>query len=173
MASVSDKQNSVSARLFLDTEWANEAATDLVSLALLDDSGAHRFYAEVDPLPTSATEFARFVVYPLLERGWTAMQPVELSFALRKFLGSFDRPIVVFDHPADGSLLARALAHAGAEGNALTSGSYQCQLIRNASLQPFIETFFDRNSALARLRHRADIDAQALRWAVLRQEDGD
>lgn len=173
MAEPSHKPGCTGTRLFLDTEWANEAATDLVSLALVDESGAQQFYAEVDPLPASATDFVRFVVYPLLERGWAAMQRADLSTELKGFLARFDRPIVVFDHPNDGSLLARALAHIPADKSVSTGGLYQCQLVSNASLQPFFEAYFDRNPASARLRHRADIDAQALRWAVLRQEHGD
>lgn len=166
----SHKSGCVGTRLFLDTEWADERARELVSLALVDETGKHQFYAEVDPLPVPPTEFARFVVYPLLERGWAAMRLPELLSALERFLMAFDRPLVVFDHPNDGLLLARALGQADSDSGAPDRELYQTQLIQNDLLRPTIEGYFESNHASARLRHRADVDAQALRWAVLRQE---
>lgn len=87
-------------KLFLDFEWADVRATQLVSLALVTEDGKDRFYAEVNPLPTDPTDFVRFVVYPLLEHGYCSMQKVELTRALRAFLARFDDPLVLYDHPS-------------------------------------------------------------------------
>lgn len=172
MVGSSHKPGCIGTRLFLDTEWADEAATKLVSLALVDETGDKRFYAEVDPLPASASDFARFVVYPLLERGWAAMRQSDLALALQRFLDGFDRPVVLFDHPMDGSLLSRALAGVDPERAALQR-IYETKLISDELVRPFVEAYFRQRPASNRLRHRADVDAQALRWAVLRQERGD
>lgn len=39
--------------LFIDTEWADAFASELVSLALVSDCGRFEFCAERDPLPAS------------------------------------------------------------------------------------------------------------------------
>src|SRR3546814_16305115 len=73
-------------RLFLDTEWADASGQQLVSLALLSEDCVHRFYAEIDPLPTSTTLFVRTVVYPLLQRGDAALSATQFTRRLRRFL---------------------------------------------------------------------------------------
>lgn len=45
--------------LFIDTEWADVLASELVSLALVGDCGRYEFYAERDPLPDKPTDFVR------------------------------------------------------------------------------------------------------------------
>ena len=47
--------------LFLDCEWADPGSKQLVSLSLLDETGQHRFYSEVDPLPEQPTNWVRSV----------------------------------------------------------------------------------------------------------------
>ena len=59
--------------LFIDTEWADALANELVSLALVSDCGRFEFYAEREPLPSAGNDFVRDVVYPLLERGERAL----------------------------------------------------------------------------------------------------
>lgn len=71
---------------FLDTEWADPLARQLVSLALVSEDGLHEFYAEINPLPQSPTDFVRHVVYPLLDGGSQAMPSPDFTKALRHFL---------------------------------------------------------------------------------------
>lgn len=96
--------------LFLDTEWADAAGEQLVSLALLSEDGTHRFYAEIDPLPTPTTLFVRTVVYPLLQRGDAALAAPQLTRRLRMFLAAVPAPrCVMFDAVNDVVLLRLAL----------------------------------------------------------------
>ena len=80
------------------------------SSALVSEDGLHLFYAERDPMPAAASEFAREAVYPLLDRGRTAMSDQAMTMALRRFLASLPTPCVLADYPNDFNLLRRALA---------------------------------------------------------------
>ena len=80
---------------FLDTEWADPIGSELVSLALVSEDGAYRFYAERDLLPTTPTDFVRHVVYPLLERGPAALSDQAMTTGLRAFLGASPEPVVL------------------------------------------------------------------------------
>lgn len=151
-------------RLFLDAEWADDSGHELVSLALVDDSGEHRFYAEIDPLPSKPTDFARFVVYPLLERGWSAMQKADLSRSLQRFMDGLEKPVVLYDHPADWALLSSALGRFVDPGSADHCAVANVLLHRN-EMAPLIEIYFHDHPASASFRHHARIDAEALRWA--------
>ncbi len=75
--------------LFLDTEWANDATRELVSLSITNADGSLTFYAERDPLPGVPSTFAAKVVYPLLERGRVALPDVEFGRALRSYIKVF------------------------------------------------------------------------------------
>lgn len=57
-------------RLFLDCEWADILASELVSIALVPLDGGRVFYAEREVLP-EPTPWVAAVVYPLLTRGET------------------------------------------------------------------------------------------------------
>lgn len=101
--------------LFIDTEWADVLASELVSLALVSDCGRYEFYAERDPLPDKATEFVRSVVYPLLERGTRALPDEMFTAALHLFFEEVlevawrGKVLVAFDHRTDMALLDYAL----------------------------------------------------------------
>lgn len=86
MAARGELGSFVGTRLFLDSEWNNEAARELVSIALVSENGAHEFYAERDPLPGAPSRFVREEVYRLLERGPAALPDTALSQALEKFM---------------------------------------------------------------------------------------
>ena len=77
--------------LFLDCEWADLAASELVSLALVpEDPARPEFYAERATLPADPTPFVKSVVYPLLNRGRAAMDDLAIATALRRYLASFN-----------------------------------------------------------------------------------
>ena len=78
--------------LYLDCEWADVLASELVSIALVSADGLHTFYAERDPLPANPVPWVRSVVYPLLERGEAAMDDMALTRRLREFLQLFQIP---------------------------------------------------------------------------------
>jgi hypothetical protein len=99
--------------LLLDTEWANDACRELVSLALVNSDGSKRFYAERDPLPGAPSPFVLSVVYPLLERGDSAIPDEAFAEKLRAFVASFDNPRIHFDLQIDKVQLAEALSGLG------------------------------------------------------------
>jgi hypothetical protein len=156
--------------LFLDTEWADSNANELVSLALVSDDGEHTFYAEREVLPASPTEFVREVVYPLLDRGPTALTDEALSMEIRTFLSRFTDAFVLFDHENDGRLLLRALS-ASTGANSLEPAAIEpqmTQMIRDGAFRGYYEEYFATNPWARSRRHHALVDAHALRAAWLR-----
>lgn len=72
--------------LFLATEWADVAGSELGSLALISEDGRHRSMRNARSCRRTPTPFVAEVVYPLLERGAAALDERALSEALRTFL---------------------------------------------------------------------------------------
>lgn len=95
--------------LFLDTEFADCGATQLVSLALVSEDGRQEFYAERDPLPAEPTAFVAKHVYPLLNRGDAAADDATFTTRLRAFLATVEYPHVIYDFPFDWHLFDLAL----------------------------------------------------------------
>lgn len=158
-------------RLFLDCEWADTLDSELVSLALVDESGQHRFYSEVAPLPKEPTDWVRAVVYPLLEHGYAARQKIDFTRDLRAFLARFDDPFVLFDSRVDGVLFGYALS-----GFDLLDASLAMlppapkvgqTLILREDVRQGIEQYFREHPENANRRHHAGVDAEALRWSFL------
>ncbi len=163
--------STVTKYLFLDVEWADAEAADLVSLALITDDGQHCFYAERKPLPESPTEFVKAVVYPCLDRGVSALDDFHFCRELRAFLGPFAEAFVLFDHEHDGNLMEHALSGfslSAAEKNAC--GPYvmpnRTLMLREGDFSTFFETWFVAHPQAR--RHHALVDANALRMAFLR-----
>lgn len=161
---------------FLDTEWADADGAELVSLALVSVDGAHRFYAERDPLPSSPTAFVARHVYPLLDRGDAALSDAQFTAALRTFLTPHTDACVLFDCHNDGVLYRRAL-----EG---LDDSDVCPLPiprlsltlmhRGHYLNDVLEAWFAAHPTRSARRHHAAVDAEALRQAwifVTRDEE--
>lgn len=155
------------ARLFLDTEWADAAGSELVSLALVSEEGQRSLYVKCDPSPPPGSDFVEHVVYQLLERGWPAMPDTELAERVRNFLASSAAPPeVLADHPNDFSLLRRLLTQAS------TPVEWTPVLIEQSDVRGHVETHFDRHPDRRRLRHHAAVDAEALRWAFAYVNEG-
>ncbi|SDQ20167.1 protein of unknown function [Pseudoxanthomonas sp. CF385] len=152
-------------RLFLDSEWANDALRELVSLALVSEDGEHVFYAERDPLPGMPSSFVRESVYPLLDRGEAAMKDSAMTHALRSFLEPLGDCEVFADAPLDFSMLSRVW-----KGRDRTSPEppFRTRLAREGNLMPSVERYFELNPDHRALRHHALVDAMALRsaWIV-------
>lgn len=152
-------------RLYLDTEWADVAASQLVSLALVDSTAKHRFYAEIDPLPPRPTTFVRDVIYPRLERGTRAMAPPALTASLRRFLVALPEPrLVLADHPTDFTLLRFALLGFGTSLPGVIPDWKPIHVTQGDVLMQ-LELYFDRHAGAHAARHHAGVDAEALRWA--------
>jgi hypothetical protein len=179
-------------RLFLDCEWADTQAEQLVSLALVDAAGEHRFYTEIYPLPAHPTDFVQHVVYPLLDHGWFSMPDHEITRQLRAFLAKVPQPIsVLFDNPEDGRLFRDALegfAKFSLDSTLLVTSPEPGIVLLDAALEVIksvesgvpeitttlvtfgdvlanIESYFEARPAEAARRHHALVDAQALAWA--------
>lgn len=160
-------------RLFLDTEWANDASRELVSLALVSQDGAHRFYAERDPLPGAPSSFVRSVVYPLLERGDAAVIDSEIARQLRAFLCQFaEPPIVLYDAVLDCRMLTHALHGFGRAEDYGPMPCFRAMVVSSSDVLANIETYFDLYPKAKARRHHAGVDAEALRWAFDRAISG-
>lgn len=157
--------SSVMVKLFLDCEWADANGSELVSLALVSEDGAARFYAEVNPLPANPTDFVRFVVFPLLEHGYFAMQKTDITEGLRSFLERFREPFVLYDNAADGALFRFALEGFDLPARLGPLPAVNQTLVLCDDVAALIERYFREHPAAAARRHHALVDAEALRWA--------
>lgn len=165
--------------LFIDTEFADTLASELVSLALVSDCGRFEFYAERDPLPSRPTDFVRSVVYPLLERGARAMPDPLFTEALHTFFAQA-RPaarhgkiLVAYDHRADLDLLNYALDgfEAPETPQRLAFDAFDLGLL-GIRYAHSVENLFEADPALRARRHNAFIDAWVNRDAYLDQRNG-
>jgi hypothetical protein len=154
--------------LFLDTEWADLAGDELVSLALISEDGLRRFYAERSPLPPDPTPFVKESVYPLLDRGAAALSDQAFTAALRRFIDSVPNPLIVFDYGHDGAMFDLALQGLGkgrlAEGN---DSHVPKELLKSDLISMILEDWFIAHPQEAARRHHAMVDANALRIAWL------
>jgi hypothetical protein len=160
--------------LFIDTEWADVLANELVSLALVSDCGRYEFYAERDPLPDESTEFVRTIVYPLLERGEFAMSDVDFTRRLHAFFGTVQRAAnprrvsVAYDHRNDLDLLGIALDAFDTPHSPPRPAFEAIELAAlGAPYTRAVEACFIRDPALGTRRHHALIDARVNRDAWL------
>jgi len=151
--------------LFLDCEWADAQASELVSLALVpEDPALPEFYAERASLPANATPFVKSVVYPLLNRGRAAMDDLAIATALRRYLASFNDPIIMHDTTIDLVLLGEALSHPDCTE---PSPRLRPNLIGVPFYLQRIEQIFSQDSERRARRHHALVDARVARDAFL------
>ena len=151
--------------LFLDCEWADVLASELVSIGLVSADECHAFYAERDPLPAEPMPFVRAAVYPLLERGERAMPDDQLSSRLRTFLAAIPNPSIVYDSPHDRALcqfVLDGLDEAESDGPA-PSDIQWLHLELDAARERWWRDHPEHQSR----RHHAGVDALALRGAWL------
>jgi hypothetical protein len=152
--------------LFLDCEWADVLASELVSIALLSRDGERVFYAERDPLPADPTPWVRSVVYPLLDRGEQAMADAQIIFAIRSFLASIDTPRIHYDFGADRSLCQYVMdGFEIPEPAGPPPQNVQWQLCEG--LERAIEAWWSSRPDARTKRHHALMDAMAFRAAYI------
>jgi hypothetical protein len=157
--------------LFLDTEWADLAGDELVSLALISGDGRRQFYAERDPLPSAPTTFVRESVYPLLDRGAAALADHAFTASLRAFLDAVPDPLIIFDYAHDWVMFQMAWRGFVRPGQApleesLDHGIAQ-RLLTSDLVSMILEDWFLAHPREAARRHHAMVDANALRVACL------
>jgi hypothetical protein len=160
-------------KLFIDTEFADQTARELVSIAMVSQDGRFEFYAERDPLPVAPSDFVRTVVYPLLDRGDRSLTDDEMSKQLHAF---FDRVkeecrhgqvLVAYDYVADIHLLDAALGGRDANTSARPLFNvFNLQLL-GEEFNRTVERLFSCNGQTAARRHHALIDAWVNRDACM------
>jgi hypothetical protein len=160
--------------LFIDTEWADALANELVSLALVSDCGRFEFYAEREPLPSAGNDFVRDVVYPLLERGKRAVPDPQFTHLLHEFFGTAQRaakpkPLTVaYDHRNDLDLLGIALEGFDRPESPPRPWFAELELrTLGRDYERAVEQRFASDRQLAGLRHHALVDARVNRDAWL------
>ena len=87
--------------MFLDTEFSTleERYVDakLISIGLVDESGRHTFYAELDHWNDGeCSEFTRTVVTPLLDGGKSILNCNDLGYQLKKWIEKFETPVNIW-----------------------------------------------------------------------------
>lgn len=156
-------------KLFLDVEWADVLASELVSIALISDDGSHAFYGERDPLPAEPLPWVATVVYPLLERGAAAKPDTLLTRSLRTFLAAIPAPTIVYDSPHDRALCQYVL---NGMDEPEPEGATAVIAWLHLDLDADRERWWGDHPEHQSQRHHAAVDAMALRGAWLRQERG-
>lgn len=153
--------------LFLDCEWADVLASQLVSISLVSADLRYTFYAERDPLPADPMPFVRVAVYPLLERGEAAMPDALLTRRLRTLLAAIPSPSIIYDSPHDRALcqfVLDGMDEPEPEGPELSGIRWQ-----HLELDAARERWWRDHPEHQPRRHHAGVDALALRGAWLSQ----
>jgi hypothetical protein len=162
--------------LFIDTEWADQLANEVVSMALVSDCGNFEFYAERDPLPANPMEFVKTVVYPLLDRGKHALPDAIFTQQLHEFFHTAQkaarpsRVTVAHDHRNDLDLLGIALEAFNLPDTPPRPAFGTLDLglgSRGAAFAKNVEECFAKDAALTARRHHALVDARVNRDAYL------
>jgi len=151
--------------LFLDCEWADVFASELVSIAIVSIDDLRYFYGELDILPGNPTPWVGAVVYPLLKRGACAMSIELMSTRLRRFLEGFKAPLIYYDCNSDRELCERLLGTASPAVEDSYAGQVRWQLMGDA--QHVLRAWWKKHPEDEAFRHNALVDARALRSAFL------
>lgn len=151
--------------LFLDCEWADTLASELVSIALVSADGSRLFYGERDPLPLHPTPWVRSVVYPLLERGAVAMSDAVMTLRLREFLVSASNPTIHYDSGHDRSLCEYVVDGFEVPQPVGPLPSLSWKRLDGVSLA--VEKWWRAHPEHRARRHHAGMDAKALRGAYI------
>lgn len=138
----------------------------------MNEEGNRQFYAERADLPAAPTDFVRQSVYPLLDRGDTALPDAALTAKLRAFLNETDAPAVMADFPNDLQLLRYALdGFELPDEQVAACGPRPAPVMAGMSKEGLpgllVEDWFAAHPEHMARRHHALVDAQALRMAWL------
>jgi len=150
--------------LFLDVEWADVRATELVSLALVGDEMT--FYAERKPLRGQPTDFVRSTVYPLLVGQHWALSDDVFSQRLREFIAMATArngraPTIAYDYLADRSLCKYTYEDFGRVTTHVLNVEWFDLNQLGVEYAVHRERYFSENPLEAQRRHNALVDARA------------
>ncbi|QHE90391.1 hypothetical protein PI93_000085 [Pandoraea fibrosis] len=145
-------------RIYIDTEFTDIAAPELVSLGMVAEDG-REFYGELNDIPIERC--SSFVLANVLPQLGTVpaqmMSLIALGGAVRTWMQSFEgqkqRPVICYDHPVDVELLWRLVGGRPA--------GWKEKLISQMIDHRSREEYFKRNGG----RHHALHDARANRTA--------
>jgi len=152
-------------KLFLDVEWADVLASELVSMALVSLDDQHVFYAERDPLPEEPTPWVKTVVYPLLERGASAMNDAALTRRLPEFLATIPEPWICYDSGHDRGLCQFVID--GMDEVEPEGPPVEVRWQRLDDMASWCERWWKDHPEHRSQRHHARFDAMALQGAYV------
>ena len=157
--------------LFLDTEWADVRAFELISIALVSRDEKWSFYAERYQLPDAPTQFARDVVYPRLDRGAAAIPDSAIGGELRTFIETVaaatgEQPTIAYDAFEDRRLFRDAWYGLGSFGPSPPVRWFDLNEL-NPHYEFGREAYFAADADARRRRHHALVDAFAARAGYL------
>lgn len=149
-------------RLFLDTEFTDLRAPELLSLGIVSEA-ADEFYAELDFNRAACSPFVATTVLPLLANEPCAREVVAES--LRGWLGRFENPVIVYDSPTDWVMFLSLFAstHVPVNGLLLEYDRWDWQRFEER-----VDAYFESRETAR--RHHALHDARALREAWLQMQ---
>lgn len=162
--------------LFVDTEWADSVANgcQLVSIGLVGRDDRLQWYAERDPLPSAPPDFVRVAVYPLLERGPSALSDAALCASLRAFIehvrtATGETPTIACDYGMDRALFLDAWCGLDATVPDIGRPDVHWFDLNHLNLHYTLglEAHFADNPDARRRRHHALVDAFAARAGYL------
>lgn len=144
-------------RLFLDTEFTDLRAPELLSLGIVSEA-TDEFYAELVFNREVCSPFVATTVLPLLANEPRARESV--ADDLRGWLARFENPVIVYDSPTDWAMFLWLFADVQVPVDGLLLEYDQWGWQR---FEKNIDAYFE-NPQTAR-RHHALHDAKALREA--------
>jgi hypothetical protein len=130
----------------------------------------HVFYAERDPLPEEPTPWVKTVVYPLLERGASAMNDATLTRRLREFLATIPEPWICYDSGHDRGLCQFVIG--GMDEVESEGPPVEVRWQRLNDMASPCERWWKDHPEHRSQRHHARFDAMALRSAYLNHWGG-
>lgn len=150
--------------VFLDTEWADDAGRDLLSIAMVSADGRRELYIEVESIPANPKVFAVEVVIPLLDRGTTMQSVTDIGKTVFEFISNFRSLAILSDHRNDLRILRELL---GDERWTMLSrsGLITTCLNKDQIMQASIDAWFKDEVSGSKKKHHALHDARALRHA--------
>lgn len=156
-------------RLFLDTEFSGLGQINpvLISLALVDESGHHTFYAEMPPsaYERKSSDWVRQMVIPWLWGGRFELPPQDFKAQLRAFIENLNVPVeIVTDSPGyDFELMLAPLLNPWPDNLAKAPVRFDPETTGSPGLIEMMRAYHTP----ARPQHHALHDANALLLAYL------
>ena len=151
-------------RVYLDTEFTKFARPQLISLALVAESGQEFYGESMDFVKVQCSDFVVENVLPLLEGGDVAASLDDLRTKLIDWLAALPSPAeIISDFDGDVELLLkllRILAEQMGRYNIAVLTVLDGEFVRSESFNRALDDYFANVDSR---RHHALVDARALR----------